>query len=102
MRIRIAVFVPSAVLAVAAAVVAGPLTDQGTQPPLQYPILSPGDCGGCHGGYAGSNNIEPWDTWAGSLMAQASRDPRRARSRAQTPTPKRWRGRRSSARGGSG
>jgi hypothetical protein len=25
--------------------------------------------------YDSSNNIEPWDTWAGSMMAQAGRDP---------------------------
>ncbi len=53
---------------------AGPLTDRGTQPGLAFPILSPGDCGGCHANYSG-HNIEPFDTWAGSMMAQASRDP---------------------------
>jgi hypothetical protein len=29
---------------------AGPLTDKGTQPPLNHMLLSPSDCGGCHGG----------------------------------------------------
>ncbi|MEN8006283.1 MAG: FlgD immunoglobulin-like domain containing protein [Candidatus Krumholzibacteriota bacterium] len=53
----------------------GPLTDKGTQPGLTYPMNTPGDCAGCHGQYDGVNNLEPWDTWAGSLMAQAGRDP---------------------------
>ncbi len=57
------------------AVQAGPFTDQGTQPGLQYGMLPPSDCGGCHGGYDSQQNLEPWDTWAGSMMAQASRDP---------------------------
>jgi hypothetical protein len=53
---------------------AGPLTENGTQPGLSQPLNTPSDCGGCHGNYA-STNIEPFDTWAGSMMAQASRDP---------------------------
>jgi hypothetical protein len=52
---------------------AGPLTQNGTQPPLSQPLESPGGCG-CHMNYTGAN-IEPYDTWAGSMMAQASRDP---------------------------
>ena len=54
---------------------AGPFTDEGTQPPLNYNLRNDGNCAGCHAGYDGSNNIEPWDTWAGSMMAHASRDP---------------------------
>jgi hypothetical protein len=54
---------------------AGPLTDQGTQPPLTHSLRSSVECAGCHSGYDLTNNLEPWNTWAGSLMAQASRDP---------------------------
>ncbi|MEJ2085932.1 MAG: hypothetical protein P8Y44_09675 [Acidobacteriota bacterium] len=52
-----------------------PYTPDGTQPPLQYEIERPGSCKNCHGGYDGANHIEPWDTWAGSMMANAARDP---------------------------
>jgi hypothetical protein len=54
---------------------AGPLTDKGTQPPITYPIPNSGDCSLCHGDFDGSNHTEPWTTWAGSMMAQAARDP---------------------------
>lgn len=38
---------------------------------------SPGQCENCHGGYrnAGEPIYEPYDSWAGSMMAQAGRDP---------------------------
>jgi len=52
-----------------------PYTPDGTQPPLQYEIERPGSCKNCHGGYDDANHIEPWDTWAGSMMANAARDP---------------------------
>ena len=55
--------------------VAGPLTDRGTQPPLTYPLGRPGECRGCHGDWDRSNHYEPWTTWAGSMMANAARDP---------------------------
>ena len=56
--------------------VAGPLTDKGSQPlSLSNPLLAPGDCGGCHGDFDPSSNHEPWPSWAGSMMANASRDP---------------------------
>ncbi len=52
------------------------LTDQGTQPlSLSHPLLSPGACARCHGDFELASNHEPWPTWAGSLMANASRDP---------------------------
>ena len=54
---------------------AGPLTSKGTQPGVTYEILPPSECRQCHGTYDTANNIEPWATWAGSMMAHASRDP---------------------------
>jgi len=53
----------------------GPLTSHGSQPPLNYPIFAPFECAQCHSGYDAGHNIEPSNTWAGSMMAQASRDP---------------------------
>lgn len=37
----------------------------------------PGVCDNCHQGYRafGQEMYEPWDTWAGSMMANAARDP---------------------------
>ncbi|MCP3981253.1 MAG: hypothetical protein GY716_18285 [bacterium] len=54
---------------------ASPLTDQGTQPGLTYPIQASNSCKGCHANYDPSENLEPWNTWTGSMMAQATRDP---------------------------
>ncbi len=53
---------------------AGVFTPLGTQGPLTFPLLTPGDCFSCHGDYD-LGHIEPWDTWAGSMMANAGRDP---------------------------
>ncbi|MCB1036221.1 MAG: hypothetical protein KDD47_20525 [Acidobacteria bacterium] len=58
-----------------ATVFGGGFTPKGTQPPLATPIESPGSCASCHGDYDAVNNIEPYPTWAGSMMANASRDP---------------------------
>jgi hypothetical protein len=66
------------VLALAAAlpvVLAGPFTENGTQPPLYYTLYPPGVCSSCHGGYDNGHNIRPATTWKGSLMANAARDP---------------------------
>ncbi len=77
----------SAVLAVAGAIflgsglvlLAGPFTQRGTQPPLTHPISPPGfsACRSCHYGYSTETQPthEPFDSWAGSMMANASRDP---------------------------
>ena len=77
--VRVATVRVAAVLTAVALVVtpgaAGPLTDKGTQPGLSNTLLGPGDCGGCHADYDSTHNIEPNNTWAGSMMAQASRDP---------------------------
>lgn len=54
---------------------AGAFTPNGTQPPLATPILTPGDCSGCHGNFNPNANIEPYPTWSGSMMANAARDP---------------------------
>ncbi|MFH2008060.1 MAG: hypothetical protein ABI333_15870, partial [bacterium] len=54
---------------------AGPLTDKGTQPGLSNALRDPSNCDNCHGNYDAANHNEPTPTWAGSLMAQAGRDP---------------------------
>lgn len=60
---------------VVVSVYAGGTTSLGTQPPLTHTLLTPGDCVGCHGNFDVGANIEPYPTWAGSMMANASRDP---------------------------
>lgn len=52
----------------------GPFTNKGTQPPITQPFKVPSQCG-CHQNYDAVNNLEPWDNWAGSPMAQSGRDP---------------------------
>ncbi|HEX4955580.1 MAG TPA: hypothetical protein VF017_19495 [Thermoanaerobaculia bacterium] len=54
---------------------AGPFTPNGTQPPLAHDMLLPSDCESCHGNFDNQANIEPYPTWAGSMMANAARDP---------------------------
>ncbi|MGH9464704.1 MAG: hypothetical protein ACRD0X_03595 [Thermoanaerobaculia bacterium] len=50
-------------------------TPYATQPGIEWPILDPSlECEGCHRGYS-AGHIEPFDTWAGSMMANAARDP---------------------------
>jgi hypothetical protein len=41
------------------------------------PIASAADCKRCHGGFPTDDGklYMPWDTWAGSMMANAARDP---------------------------
>lgn len=55
----------------------GCLTEDGTQPlpPLLNSLLPPSNCAGCHADYDAANDIEPSNTWAGSMMSQATRDP---------------------------
>jgi hypothetical protein len=65
----------AAVLAAATIGFGGPLTDRGTQPGPAYPLLGSSSCAGCHANYDAAEHIEPWNTWSGSMMAQASRDP---------------------------
>lgn len=58
---------------------AGEPTDftlHGTQPGLANPLDGSTDCFGCHGGFnATDRNFMPHSTWAGSMMANATRDP---------------------------
>ncbi len=54
---------------------AGGVTPDGTQPGLTHPILEPMNCQLCHGEFDDDNNIEPYPTWSGSMMANSARDP---------------------------
>ena len=59
-----------------AGIVATTLRDMelpGTQPHEGAILADANDCAVCHGGYDAVN--EPWNTWQGSLMGQAMRDP---------------------------
>jgi hypothetical protein len=47
-------------------------TPRGTQPGLTRPLLFSSDCSGCHGG---NEAHTPYSGWAGSMMANATRDP---------------------------
>src|SRR5262245_43191611 len=48
----------------------------GTQPGdiVNWPLHDNLYCVECHGKYS-LDHYEPWDTWSGSMMANASRDP---------------------------
>ncbi|MGQ0720098.1 MAG: FlgD immunoglobulin-like domain containing protein [Candidatus Eiseniibacteriota bacterium] len=48
----------------------------GTQPGdiVNWPLWDSALCGVCHGQYT-VQDYEPWETWAGSMMANAARDP---------------------------
>jgi hypothetical protein len=78
----------AAVLAVLAAAVSLPLpalalaggpldfTPHGTQPGLEFGNESSNDCLSCHGGFnATDRRYMPWNTWAGTMKANAARDP---------------------------
>ena len=49
-------------------------TPRGTQPDLDYPLAGSASCGGCHGG-APNEKHYPRNSWSGSMMANATRDP---------------------------
>ncbi len=53
------------------------VSDQGTQPGLTHAMrASTARCAACHGfDYNDTLDVEPWDAWAGTMMAQATRDP---------------------------
>lgn len=57
----------------------GPFTPNATQPviahPIEYAFADPGLCENCHGNYDDPNDIEPFNLWSGSMMANAGRDP---------------------------
>jgi hypothetical protein len=70
------VLVLLAAVAVVAPARALDFTPNGTQPLLQNPLDSNGDCMGCHRGFeAPHNSIMAHSTWGGSMMANATRDP---------------------------
>ena len=51
-------------------------TPHGAQPGLQYTLLASDNCGNCHASTAGNDaQYFPYNTWAGSMMANAARDP---------------------------
>lgn len=52
-------------------------TPHGTQPGLQVTMDSPDNCGSCHTGSNGANDLHllPNSPWSGSMMANATRDP---------------------------
>lgn len=52
-------------------------TPHGSQPGLVYQLWKSDDCSGCHGagGLATAKEFRPHPTWAGSMMANATRDP---------------------------
>ena len=56
-----------------------PFTPNATQPGITFPILfaytDPGFCENCHGNYDNDNDLEPFNLWSGSMMANAGRDP---------------------------
>ena len=49
----------------------------GTQPGdiVNWPLRPTNWCMECHGKYDFDRSYEPWDTWAGSMMANSARDP---------------------------
>ena len=49
----------------------------GTQPGdlVNWPLLPPSDCKSCHGDYVAGLDYEPYDSWAGTMMANSARDP---------------------------
>lgn len=72
-------------LAVVGGALAAPASAQifqpGTQPmgsghadALMTPVQTPGGCARCHSMYAPEDDYEPFDSWRGSMMANAERD----------------------------
>ena len=52
------------------------LTPHGTQPGLQWGMEEPMSCESCHRGFSGTEPEHmPQNTWGGSMMANAARDP---------------------------
>ncbi len=51
-------------------------TPHGTQPGLAFEREASNDCLSCHGGFnATDRRYMPWNTWAGTMKANAARDP---------------------------
>ena len=68
-------FTLAVVLLAATAAQGGDVTPFGTQPGLNFEIIAPFNCQFCHGDYSIDANYEPFDSWAGSMMANSTRDP---------------------------
>lgn len=68
-----------AVLLTSGPAFAEPLYLPGTQPgeldEAGHPLDSVDLCRTCHGDYDAGDDYEPWDSWSGSSMAHATRDP---------------------------
>jgi len=64
-----------AALAVARVAPAGPFTGNGTQPGMTHPLSASANCAFCHGAYDPTHHLEPGETWQGTMMAHAGRDP---------------------------
>lgn len=47
----------------------------GTQPSAELGVLGSANCRSCHGQYEETGDVEPWDGWVATMMAQAARDP---------------------------
>lgn len=71
----------TAFLMAAAMVSAPPVSAQivlpGTQPGdlVNWPLIDPSNCNACHASYVAGRDYEPYDSWAGSMMANSARDP---------------------------
>lgn len=51
-------------------------TPHGTQPTLTHALIASSSCSGCHASNSGTNpTFQPYNTWSGSMMANATRDP---------------------------
>jgi hypothetical protein len=51
-------------------------TPHGTQPGLQHPLEPNDGCFGCHAGFSGEDTrFLSWNTWSGTMKANAARDP---------------------------
>jgi hypothetical protein len=53
-------------------------TPDGTQPGLMHGLEDPSACSGCHGDFtpgSADSSFLPFNTWGGSMMAHAARDP---------------------------
>ena len=51
-------------------------TPHGTQPGLAFSLIGSNNCAGCHASRNSNDHaFFPWDTWSGSMMANATRDP---------------------------
>jgi hypothetical protein len=50
-------------------------TPHGTQPGINHSLTPVNNCNSCHNGGSNDKTFMPYPTWAGSMMANATRDP---------------------------